>query len=123
MERTVLSVVEDLMFRSRISTAAKAIGVRHIVATSPEAAIERARSERPALILIDLDGGRTRPMEVLQQLAADGELAAIPTLGFVSHVHAQLIQEARAAGIGRVLARSAFVAELEGLLRGDGAAS
>ncbi len=123
MERTVLSVVDDLMFRSRISTVAKAVGVRHIVATSPEAAVERARAERPDLILFDLDSGRTHPMDVLQTLAADAELSAIPTLGFVSHVHTHLIQQARAAGIGRVMARSAFVAELEGLLRGDEAAS
>lgn len=119
MARTVLSVVDDLMFRSRISTAAKAVGVRHIVATSPEAAIERARAERPDLILFDLDSGRTHPMDVLQKLAADTELANIPTLGFVSHVHTHLIQEARSLGIGRVMARSAFVMELDSLLRGE----
>lgn len=123
MPRTILSVVDDLMFRSRISTAAKAVGVRHIVATSPAAAIERARSEHPDLILFDLDSGRTQPMEVLQTLAADAELAKVPTLGFVSHVHTHLIQQARSLGIGRVMARSAFVAELEGLLRGDEATS
>jgi len=119
MQRTVLSIVDDLMFRSRISTAAKAIGVRHIVATSPAAAIERARAERPDLILFDLDSSRTQPMDVLQMLAADAELAKMPTLGFVSHVHTHLIQQARQLGIGKVMARSAFVAELESVLRGE----
>jgi CheY-like chemotaxis protein len=117
--RTVLSVVDDLMFRSRISTAAKAVGVRHIVATSPAAAIERARAERPDLILFDLDSSRTQPMDVLQMLAADPALAATPTLGFVSHVHTHLIEQARSLGIGKVMARSAFVMELEHLLRGE----
>ncbi len=121
--RTVLSVVDDLMFRSRISTVAKAVGVRHIVATSPAAAIDRVRTERPDLVLIDLDSGRTQPMELLQALQADPDLAVVRTLGFVSHVHAHLIQQARGLGIGRVMARSAFVAELEGLLRGDEASS
>lgn len=119
MQRTVLSVVDDLMFRSKISTVAKAVGVRHIVATSPDAAIERARTEHPDLILFDLDSGRTQPMEVLQKLAADAELARVPTLGFVSHTHTHLIQQARELGIGKVMARSAFVVELEGLLRGE----
>jgi CheY-like chemotaxis protein len=123
MDRTVLSVVDDLMFRSRISTAAKAVGVRHIVATSPAAAIERARTERPDLILIDLDSSKTQPMEVLQMLAGDADLAALPTVGFVSHVHTHVIQQARSLGIGKVMARSAFVASLEGLLRGDEVAS
>jgi CheY-like chemotaxis protein len=123
MDRTVLSVVDDLMFRSRISTVAKAVGVRHIVATSAAAAIERVRSERPDLVLIDLDSGRSQPMEFLQMLNADADLATVRTIGFVSHVHAHLIQQARGFGIGKVMARSAFVAELEGLLRGDEAAS
>jgi len=60
---------------------------------------------------------------VLQKLASDAELASIPTLGFVSHVHTHLIQQARAAGIGTVMARSSFVTALEGLLRGDETAS
>jgi chemosensory pili system protein ChpA (sensor histidine kinase/response regulator) len=115
--RTVLAVVEDLLFRSKISTTAKGTGARLLVATSPAAALERARAERPDLILLDLDAVRTGPLDVLRQLQADPALATVPTVGFVSHVHADLIQEARAAGIGRVLARSAFVAELEGLLR------
>lgn len=119
MSRTVLAVVDDLMFRMRISSAAKAAGVRLIVATSPAAAIDRIRNEHPDLVLFDLDSGRTQPMNVLQQLRDDAALSAVPTLGFVSHVHADLIHEARACGIGRVMARSAFVVELPGLLRGD----
>lgn len=117
--RTVLAVVDDLMFRTRISGAAKAAGVRLIVATSRDAAIERVRNEHPDLVILDLDSGRTQPMEVLDTLRADAGLGAVPTLGFVSHVHADLIHQARERGIGRVLARSAFVVELESLLRGE----
>lgn len=104
------------MFRSRISSAAKAAGVTIAAATTAEAAIARAREVKPRLIILDLDSGRTQPFEVLKQLAADQELAAIPTLGFVSHVHADAIRQARALGIGDVLARSAFVATLPDIL-------
>lgn len=114
-----MAVVDDLMFRTRISSAAKVAGVRLIVATSRDAAIERVRNEHPDLVIMDLDSGRTQPMEVLEALRTDAALAAVPTLGFVSHVHADLIHQARERGIGRVLARSAFVVELDGLLRGD----
>lgn len=117
--RTVLAVVDDLMFRSRISTAAKAAGVRLIVATSPAAAIERVRNEHPDLVLFDLDSARTQPMDVLEALRTDAELQSVPTLGFVSHVHAHLIQQARERGIGTVMARSAFVMELGDILKGD----
>ena len=112
----ILVVVEDLMFRSKISTAAKAAGVAIAAATSADAAITRAREVKPSLIILDLDSARTQPFEVLKRLAVDPELAAIPTLGFVSHVHADAIREARALGIGEVLARSAFAATLPDIL-------
>lgn len=112
----VLVVVDDLMFRSRISAAAKATATTIAAATTAEAAVARARELKPGLIILDLDSARTRPFDVLQQLAADPELAGIPTLGFVSHVHADAIRQARALGIGDVLARSAFVSALPDIL-------
>jgi CheY-like chemotaxis protein len=117
----VLVVVDDLLFRSKISSAAKAAGVETRVATSPEAAMERAREQRPSLVILDLDSTRTQPLEVLRQLTGDPGLSGVPTLGFVSHVHAEAIRSARAGGIGEVLARSAFAASLPDILSRDAA--
>jgi CheY-like chemotaxis protein len=112
----ILVVADDLLFRSRISTAAKAAGVVVRAATTPDAAIERAREDHPTLVLLDLDGGRPQPFDVLRRFAADPALRSLSTIGFVSHVHADLVQQARALGIGQVFARSAFVAALPALL-------
>jgi CheY-like chemotaxis protein len=112
----ILVVVDDLLFRSKISSAAKAAGVSIAAATTADAALVRARELKPSLIILDLDSARTQPFEVLRQLSADTELTAIPTLGFVSHVHAEAIRQARALGIGEVLARSAFASQLPEIL-------
>jgi CheY-like chemotaxis protein len=112
----ILVVADDLLFRSKISTTAKSLGVTVRAATTPDAAIERAREDKPTLVLLDLDGQKPGPFEVLERLTADPSLRAIPTLGFVSHVHAGLVQRARELGIEAVLARSAFVAQLPQLL-------
>ena len=112
----ILVVADDLLFRSKISSAAKAAGVRVKAATTPDAAIERARADRPSLVLIDLDGGRPEPFEVLRRFAADPELAALPTLGFVSHVNVDVVRKARELGIGQVMARGAFAASLPDIL-------
>jgi CheY-like chemotaxis protein len=112
----ILVVADDLLFRSKISTAAKTLGVVVRAATTPDAAIERARTDRPTLVLIDLDGQRPAPFEVLQRLAADPALRGLHTVGFVSHVHADLVRRARDLGISQVMARSAFVAGLADLL-------
>jgi CheY-like chemotaxis protein len=112
----VLVVADDLLFRSKISTAAKSAGVVIRAAKTADAALEVVRRERPSLVLLDLDSARVGPFEVLGRLAADPELRDVPTLGFVSHVHADLVGRARALGIGSVMARGAFAAALPEIL-------
>ena len=114
----VIVGVDDLMFSSRISTTARALGTEMRFARSPESIVEAARSSAPSLIILDLNSQRVRPLEAVALLMADPVLATIPTVGFVSHVQADLIAQAREAGVGQVLARSAFVTQLPNLLRG-----
>ncbi|MGE0863206.1 MAG: hypothetical protein AB7P34_04820 [Vicinamibacterales bacterium] len=111
--------VDDLLFASRISSAAKALGVEIAFARSPEAIVEAVRTRAPRLVILDLNSLKVRPLEAVAALRADPALAGVPTLGFVSHVQADLITEARAAGVGQVLARSAFVNQLPQLLQGS----
>jgi CheY-like chemotaxis protein len=112
----ILVVADDLLFRSKISTTAKALGVIVRAATTPTAALERVRQDHPSLVLLDLDGQAPGPFQVLAELRRDAALRAIPTVGFVSHVHADLVREARTMGIGTVLARSALVTQLADIL-------
>ena len=112
----ILVVVDDLMFSSRISSAARAAAVPFRFARSREAVLEAARAETPSLVILDLNSTRTKPLEIVAALKAEPALAAVPTLGFVSHVDTATINAARTAGIDRVLARSAFVEQLPELL-------
>jgi len=112
----ILVVADDLLFRSKISTVAKSLGVVVRAATTPDAAIERAREDGPTLVLIDLDGQRPQPFDVLRRLAEDPALRSLRTLGFVSHVHAELVRQARDLGIGQVMSRGAFASDLVAIL-------
>ncbi len=114
----VIVAVDDLMFASRISSAAKALGVAIAFARSPEAIVEAVRTTTPRLVILDLNSVKVRPLEAVMALKSDPALAAVPTVGFVSHVQTELIAEARQAGVDQVMARSAFVAQLSQLLRG-----
>jgi CheY-like chemotaxis protein len=107
----ILVAVDDLMFSSRISTAAKAAGAPIRFARSADAVLEAARAEKPTLVILDLNSARTRPMEILEALKRD------PALADVSHVDTATIEAARKAGVDRVLARSAFVEQLPALLQ------
>ncbi len=113
----VIVAVDDLMFASRISSAAKALGIEIVFARSPEAIVEAVRTRSPRLVILDLNSLRVRPLEAVAALKADAALAAVPTVGFVSHVQTELIAAAHQAGVDRVMARSAFVTQLPQLLQ------
>lgn len=118
----ILAAVDDLMFSSRITTAAKAVGREVRFARSPQAVLAAAGQAAPALVILDLNSPRVRPLEIVAALRADPTLAAVPTVGVVSHMDGAAIDAARRAGVGRVLARSAFVDRLPALLAEAGPA-
>jgi CheY-like chemotaxis protein len=112
----ILVAVDDLLFSSKIRATAKLVGVPLTFARTPEEVLTQARTLRPSLVIFDLDSQKVRPIEALALLKGDPELGSVPTLGFVSHVHAERIAEARAAGMEEVLARSAFAGRLSKIL-------
>jgi PleD family two-component response regulator len=112
----ILSAVADVMFSSRIRTAAAASGADVRFARTAEETLTQARVLRPALILLDLNAAQLSPIDTIARIKADSDLAGVRVLGFVSHVEGAVIAAARAAGIDDVLARSAFVSRLPELL-------
>ena len=111
----VLCVVDDLMFSIKIKAAAKTLNAPVYFERNADMVVERVREKQPALVIFDLNS-RLRPMETIVALKADPELRRIPTLGYVAHVQADVIDAARRAGIDHVLARSAFVDRLGEIL-------
>jgi len=79
-------------------------------------ALARIKEKQPSLAIFDLNSARLDPLRVIAQLKSDPETRGIKTLGFVSHVHADIIAAAREAGIDEVLARSAFADRLGEIL-------
>ncbi|MEZ5283781.1 MAG: hypothetical protein R2712_03000 [Vicinamibacterales bacterium] len=114
----ILIAVDDLMFSSRIATAAKGVQAPIRFTRSIAAVLDAARTETPILVILDLNSARTDPLGIVAALKTDPALATIPTLGFVSHVDRATIDAARQAGVDRILARSAFVEELPRILAG-----
>ncbi len=104
------------MFVSKIRTAASHLGVSVTFARSSEAALAEMRKSLPSLVIFDLNSARADPLGTLAAMKHDPALAAIPTLGFVSHVQTDVIDAARQAGVDEVLARSAFTQQLAEIL-------
>lgn len=112
----IIAVLDDLLFSIKIKTAAKALNAEVYFERAPERVLDSVRSKAPTLVIFDLDSAKMQPMEAIAAMKSDAALRGIPTLGFVSHVHDDVIARARAAGIDQVLARSAFVGRLGSIL-------
>jgi CheY-like chemotaxis protein len=112
----VVAVTADMLFAARIRGTAEGVGVLVHFARNADDLQRLAATAR--LILLDLDARWLRVDVVMRALRADPATAAVPVVAFVSHVRTAAMAEARQAGADRVLARSAFVKELQSLLQG-----
>lgn len=108
----VVAYVPDLMLGSRVSGAAKQAGVGLKMCGTADALAAAAPEAR--LVIVDLNARGA--IGLVERVAA---LAEAPQMvGFVSHVDAETIEAARAAGCGEIQARSAFFPGLAERLTG-----
>jgi CheY-like chemotaxis protein len=118
----VLALVDDLLFLSRIREAARGTGTDVRTVRGAADLLAGAR-EGGCLVLVDADSSRLPWTDAVAALRADPALDSLPVVAFLSHVHAERAEAARAAGCTRVLARGAFVQELPRLIASVTAAS
>jgi CheY-like chemotaxis protein len=116
---TIIAVVDDLFFASKIRGTGEQVGVQIQFVKSIDAAVSKAREEAPALVVVDLNAGCCDAVELARAFKRDDNLKTIPLLGFFSHVQTELQQDALAAGFDRVMPRSAFTKNLAQILQGS----
>ena len=119
MSQTVISVVDDMFFASKIRAVAEAAGVEISFPRSVDAVVSKARETKPRLIVVDLHNQRIDPIALAHALKADEDLRSIKLLGFFSHVQTELQRNAMAAGFDQVIPRSVFARDLAEILTAD----
>lgn len=118
MGNYVLAAVDDMFFAAKIRGTAEHTGLEVSFVKTVAAAIERAREERPRLIIADLHSAKLDPFALASELKMDKGLRSIPLIGFFSHVQTELQQRAEQAGFDKVMPRSAFSKRLPEILQG-----
>ena len=119
MIRTVIAVVDDMFFVSKIRETGKAAGVVVKFPRTLEAVHETIEDERPNLVVVDLHNRKIDPFVLASQLKANNDLKRIPVIGFFSHVQTDLQKQAITAGYDEVLPRSVFARDLPKVLAGE----
>lgn len=104
----ILVLVRDLIFSTKITATAAAVGGKVRVVRDPG----KLGTEAARRVIVDLNlAGAIEAVQEYKQAQP-----AVEVVGFVSHVDTSTIEAARAAGADRVVARSGFVEILPSLL-------
>jgi CheY-like chemotaxis protein len=109
----ILAHTADLLFAARLRGSAASVGAQLFLARKTADWFEQARQVKPRLLILDLDTRIFDPIGLITDTKADPELRGIPLLAYVSHVREDAIAAARSAGADRVMARGAFVKNLD----------
>lgn len=115
-ERTVVVLIKDLMFRSRVREVASTLEYKVESASSVHGLVERLESSRADVVILDLASGSFDEETLWGIVRASGEARL---LAFGSHVRADILRTARRAGFTQVMPNSEFSARLPELLRPD----
>lgn len=106
--KPVLALIRDLMFSSKVTATARAVGREVRIVRD----LENLRSTDGALLIVDLALPGAIEAAAAWKQAFGGE-----TIGFAAHVDTQTIAAAKAGGIDLVMTRGSFTSQLESLLK------
>jgi CheY-like chemotaxis protein len=105
-----LLLCDDLMFTSRITGTAQALGLTLNPVKSQEQLEALATQQAPSCVVIDLANPGLIIQDLVQKLRPQGQGAYLVAFG--SHVDVATLNAARQAGCDLVLPRSKFIEEL-----------
>ncbi len=92
----------------------------HCVRTPAEVEQQLAEAPPPNLVIVDLNGRQNQPLALIAGIRQRPDYKRTTLVGFLSHLQAELKQQAQAAGCDLVMPRSAFSQNLAALLRRHG---
>jgi DNA-binding NarL/FixJ family response regulator len=118
----VLIVCTDLIFSTKITGTAKAVGKAFGSARNLER-LQHLLDDAPdgALVIVDLNAQGVDPLAAIALVKSAPRRLRV--VAFLSHVQAELAAAARQAGADEVLARSAFSERLPAILTGGTSSS
>ena len=112
--------IEDLFFLAKIQEASRKLGVKVEFVKGDKDVLTRitesAESDRPALVVFDLNNAANKPLTLIPKIRAKLKKAT-SIIGFLSHLQGDLKMKAIEAGCDTVMPRAAFSQSLPNLLR------
>ena len=115
-KKTVLLVGQNLFFLGRIDTLAEPLGYEVQRAATESDFQEKARDDRLALVLVDLEGDESIWVKVLEDMSI--HRPGVKSVAFGPHEDVAALQHAKDLGCGVVLNKGEFNRDLPGIIGG-----
>ena len=111
-DQTILVVVDDLFFSSKIGETVRQLGGEPLFAAEVGEIPDDSDGSPPAAIIVDLDLLRTDAVGLISHLRAGEATVHTPMMAYGRHTRPEAFGRARAAGCERAVPRSEFVKRL-----------
>ena len=119
----IICFIEDLFVVAKMQETARKLGVKVSFVKAEKDTVARLtdmpESERPSLIVFDLNNANAKPLTLIPKLKAKLKRST-SIIGFLSHIQGDLKMKATEAGCDTVMPKAAFSQNLPNLLRRHG---
>lgn len=115
MNPTVLALVDDLFWRTKIDHAVKSGQAHALFVSNPSDLAASADPATVGVILVDLSM-RNEPFTAIAAIKKSAKTKGIPIIGYYEHVRKDLPEKGTKAGCDQVLPRSQFSEHLGDLV-------
>ncbi len=111
----VLFLSGDLVFSSRLASAAKQLGIVASAVSSIDAAVARMSADSVRLVILDLSASSVDPQTAVARLRETQPEVAV--VAYAPHVHDDRLRAAADAGCSEVFTRGQFDRQMDAILR------
>jgi DNA-binding response OmpR family regulator len=115
--QTVLVVIDDLFFLSKVQTTLAQLGMAAKVVADPDTLCHCVEDTTPALAVVDLTLRTGTAVDLIRAIRATDRGCTLPILAFGAHVAVDTRQQALQAGADHVVAKSEFSKRLPDLIQ------
>ena len=115
--KTVLAVVNDIFFYTKIRDALLPGGYKLERARSEAEVAEKASTLRPAAMIMNMNDENLDAVRALTQVKGTEGLQTIPILAFANHEEVDTFRRAKELGVTKIVSRNEFSSRTRELLQ------
>lgn len=108
----VYGLVRDMTVAAQIVKCSGRFGLLARNFDKAEKVIDNARTEKPFLVILDLEHCEVESYKVLKEMRGNADSRGVPLIGFVTQSRVAVKGEAERAGCDRVYMKTEFIREL-----------